>query len=262
MTITVSAPKISVVLNGTEVSTINLDEWNTPGKPRTDRNISFRTSPSANYPATVILASRTTAAIAGSRTSGSRNLHRPRPSRDRQWERDRHHNKSPGRGLSARFIREWERSRQLLPPSQEVGEMGSPTTAVSTHRPSHHHPRPSHRPIAAAPVAPPPASAPPGSAQEVPWPPSSFPPTKSSPPGSAGEIRRVDMPRHRCVRRHRVDPRTGHKASCQQELRRALRACPKRNLRGGSIATTITGTVSGARPHSGLGIPPMPIREV
>jgi len=32
MTITVSGPKISVVLNGTEVSTINLDEWNTPGK--------------------------------------------------------------------------------------------------------------------------------------------------------------------------------------------------------------------------------------
>ena len=32
MTTTVSGPKISVVLNDTEVSTINLDEWNTPGK--------------------------------------------------------------------------------------------------------------------------------------------------------------------------------------------------------------------------------------
>ena len=32
MTITASGPRISVVLNGTEVSTMNLDEWNTPGK--------------------------------------------------------------------------------------------------------------------------------------------------------------------------------------------------------------------------------------
>ena len=32
MTITASGPRIAVVLNGTEVSTINLDEWNTPGK--------------------------------------------------------------------------------------------------------------------------------------------------------------------------------------------------------------------------------------
>ncbi len=32
MTISASGPKISVVLNGTEVSTMNLEEWNTPGK--------------------------------------------------------------------------------------------------------------------------------------------------------------------------------------------------------------------------------------
>ena len=32
MTISVSGPKIAVVLNGTEISTINLDEWSTPGK--------------------------------------------------------------------------------------------------------------------------------------------------------------------------------------------------------------------------------------
>jgi hypothetical protein len=32
MTITASGPKISVSLNGVEVSTINLDEWNAPGK--------------------------------------------------------------------------------------------------------------------------------------------------------------------------------------------------------------------------------------
>jgi hypothetical protein len=32
MTITAFGPKITIVLNGTEVSTINLDEWNEPGK--------------------------------------------------------------------------------------------------------------------------------------------------------------------------------------------------------------------------------------
>jgi hypothetical protein len=32
MTITATGPRISVVLNGKEVSSINLDEWNTPGR--------------------------------------------------------------------------------------------------------------------------------------------------------------------------------------------------------------------------------------
>jgi hypothetical protein len=32
MTISAAGPRISVVLNGTEVSSINLDQWNTPGK--------------------------------------------------------------------------------------------------------------------------------------------------------------------------------------------------------------------------------------
>ena len=33
MTITAFGPKIAIVRNETEVSTINLDEWNEPGKP-------------------------------------------------------------------------------------------------------------------------------------------------------------------------------------------------------------------------------------
>ena len=32
MTITASGPRITVVLNGKQVSTINLDEWTEPGK--------------------------------------------------------------------------------------------------------------------------------------------------------------------------------------------------------------------------------------
>ena len=104
MTITVSGPKISVVLNGTEVSTINLDEWNTPGKRRTDRNTSFRTSRSASCLATGILDSRTTAAIAGSRTSSSRSLHPPTLRPDPQpTTRPGPHQEPRPRGFPHRF---------------------------------------------------------------------------------------------------------------------------------------------------------------
>ena len=122
MTITVSGPKISVVLNGTELSTINLDEWSTPGKRRTVRNTSFRTSRSASCLAMVTLVSRTTAAIAGSRTSSSRNLHPPTLCPDPQpTTRPGPHQEPRPRGFPHRFEREWVRSRQLLPSPQEVG---------------------------------------------------------------------------------------------------------------------------------------------
>ncbi len=72
MSITAAGPRITVVLNGTEVSAMNLDEWRTPGKRRTARRTSSRTWRSANYRGVVISDCRITAATAGSRTSSSR----------------------------------------------------------------------------------------------------------------------------------------------------------------------------------------------
>jgi hypothetical protein len=42
MTITAFGPKITIVLNGKEVSSINLDEWNEPGKRPDGTSHKFR----------------------------------------------------------------------------------------------------------------------------------------------------------------------------------------------------------------------------
>ena len=68
MTITARGPKIAVVLNGEEVSTIDLDEWNEPGKRPDGSDHKFYKVAIGKLPRTRYSASRTTAATAGSRT--------------------------------------------------------------------------------------------------------------------------------------------------------------------------------------------------
>ena len=80
MTITAKGPKIAVVLNGEEVSTIDLDQWNEPGKRPDGSDHKFSKVAIGSWRGPATSASRTTAATAGSRTSRSR---RPEQSQDR-----------------------------------------------------------------------------------------------------------------------------------------------------------------------------------
>ena len=74
MTITAKGPKIDVVLNGEEVSAIDLDEWTEPGKRPDGSKHKFTKVAIKDCPGPATSGSRTTAAIAGTRTSRSRTL--------------------------------------------------------------------------------------------------------------------------------------------------------------------------------------------
>ena len=68
MTITAFGPKITIVLNGKEVSSINLDEWNEPGKRPDGTSHSSEVSRSANSLESATSVFRITAMTAGLRT--------------------------------------------------------------------------------------------------------------------------------------------------------------------------------------------------
>ena len=173
MTITARGPKITVVLNGEEVTTIDLDEWNTPGKRPDGSSHKF--------------------AQRRDRQTAPHRLFRVPGSRQRLLVQEHQDQVALMSEPGEASRQETGRDLRVEAPAADCGTLQGLSQGPADwldHQPPPSPPPPPQSPPPppqSPPPSPPPQSppvSPEGSSQDAPWPPSSSPPTNASPPGS------------------------------------------------------------------------------